>query len=110
MSTFATKTTLQPNSEAMQTTARNPWHKPGKTEYGPETYVYYGKPLSAHRGVSVFWNHRGSYDYVFAGVTITQRAGLTKSRVHEIVDSLLTGNDQLSNSTVKAHIRANTHE
>ena len=94
----------------MQTVARNPWHKPGKPEYGPETYIYEGQPIATHRGVSVFWNPCGSYDYVFAGVTITQRAGLTKSRVPEIVDSLLTGNDPLSNATVNAHIRANAHE
>lgn len=90
------------------TTTRNPWHRPQKLEYGPAFYVYDGKPLATYRGVSVFWNHLGSYDYIFAGVTITQRAGFTKSRVPEIVDLLLTGNDPLSNETVNAHIRANT--
>ncbi len=54
----------------------NPWHKPGRPEYGPALYEARGKPV-AHAGALIFERVSGCvWDVVVNGVCVTQRAGL----------------------------------
>ena len=53
---------------------RNPWHKPGKPEYGP---AFYETVVSAKgcNGYLIYHRHVSVWDVVKDGVCITQRAG-----------------------------------
>lgn len=54
----------------------NPWHKPGRQEYGPATYETAAAPV-AHACAQIFERVPGRvWDVVVGGVCVTQRAGL----------------------------------
>lgn len=101
---------------AFHATARNLWHKPSADQsISPAEFVYTEPPLYHYRDVFVFWNYRGSYDYVFKGAVITQRAGFrptlegasAKEIAREIIDELLDDvdtSDRVS-GVVREHIR-----
>ena len=75
------------------TTYINPWHKPGKSEYGPARYSTDTKPTS-YKGFLIYnrieaWSGSGSgvWDVVKDGRCVTQRAGLNgaKSFIDETI-------------------------
>jgi hypothetical protein len=68
---------------------RNPWHKPGKPEYGPAVYsAYPGDTGTAYRGFLIY--HRGAcYDVVKDGACVTQLAGPRGAR--DAIDRLILG-------------------
>ncbi len=70
----------------------NPWYNP-RSAYSTPQFKYTGPALLTHRGVSVYRNPSGSYDYVIGGMTITQRHGLTKSVAPLVIDGILDGKD-----------------
>lgn len=75
------------------TKAINPWFSPHYSQCAP-VLEYTGKPELVYRGVAVFYNYRGSYDYIMAGMAITQRAGLSsKERGRAVIDAILDGRD-----------------
>lgn len=86
------------------TTAKNLWHVSGNSNSKP-FYTYTGRVLLEYRGVQVFKNPAGSWDYVLNGATITQRAGFDAGRARVIIDTLLAGNE-MSAAAVLAHIKA----
>lgn len=58
------------------TTYQNPWHRPGRPEYGPACYETTAIPVR-HAGADIFERIPGRvWDVVRGGVCITQRAGL----------------------------------
>lgn len=59
-------------------TVRNPWYNPRSAYTQGLTITYKGRSLFSHRGVEVYRNVRGSYDYVIAGCAIDQRAGFSR--------------------------------
>lgn len=69
---------------------KNPWFKP-QSAYSRREYRYEGKPLAEHRGVQVFKNSAGSWDWVISGMTVGQRAGFHKDRFAAAMDELLDG-------------------
>lgn len=90
------------------TTITNPWHNP-RSAYSPVQFVYRDKPLFTHRGVEVYKNDAGSWDYVVGGMAITQRAGFNKDRAPLVIDEILDGKDtgqfHWVCDTVAAHLR-----
>ncbi len=86
-------------------TARNPWYNPKTFRESHAFFTYPGKPLFAHRGVEVFYNTKGYWDYVLEGVTIAQRAGFGKDTAPAIIDGLLDGSASCCEE-VATHIRA----
>jgi hypothetical protein len=90
------------------TTTRNPFHNP-QSGYSRTTFTYHGGPLFTHRGVTVYKNDAGSWDYVFEGVTIAQRAGFTKEGATRIIDEMMDGLSPHSDA-VRDHLRANGHK
>jgi hypothetical protein len=89
----------------MSITVINPWHKTSYEGSNP-TLTYTDKCLLSYRGVEVYWNPRGSYDYTFNGMAITQRAGMSdKNKARAVIDALLDGDDATWRcETVAAHI------
>lgn len=62
------------------TTYINPWHKPGRPEYGPARYETDAKP-TLYRGYEIYDRvhgpvGRGVWDIVRDGVCVSQFAGL----------------------------------
>lgn len=54
----------------------NPWHKPGRPEYGPREYQTNARPTS-YRGYLIYPRIAGSvWDVVKDGACVTQRAGM----------------------------------
>lgn len=67
-------------------TYRNPWHKPGRSEYGPQFYETTAKPR-AHAGALIYERVPGCiWDVVVDGVCVTQMAGPRGAR--EAAESL----------------------
>ena len=60
-------------------TYRNPWHTPGKPEYGPPVYSCEATPR-AYRGFLIYRRHERHFDVVRDGVCISQRAGPNGAR------------------------------
>ena len=59
---------------------RNPWHTPGKPEYGPPEYTTGVKPTE-YRGYLIYQRISGHvWDVVKDGVCITQRAGINGAK------------------------------
>jgi hypothetical protein len=85
--------------------AINPWHHNERGECD-ETFSYDGKCLLDYRGVSIYKNVAGSWDYVFDGMTITQRAGFDPTRAQNIIDAILDGGDEIYDLTVYNHLLA----
>jgi hypothetical protein len=88
-------------------TTINPFHNP-QSAYSRREFKYDGHALFTHRGVSVYKNNADSWDYVFEGVTVCQRAGFNKARAVEIVDAMFSG-DSCHSEPVCAHLRAHGH-
>ena len=64
----------------MTATYRNPWHKPGKPEYGPAEYTTDAKPQQ-YEGFTIYERIPGHvWDVVKDGECQTQRAGLNGAR------------------------------
>ena len=85
----------------------NLWHEDRSgNKYGPAVYRNDACAVLEYRGVTVYKLHNQSFDYVFAGAAITQRAGFNADRAKGVIDGLLdeTGHDW-SSERVKAHIR-----
>lgn len=61
------------------TAYRNPWHKPGKPEYGPAMYETDVKPES-YRDHLIYHRVGAVWDVVQNGVCITQMAGPNGAR------------------------------
>lgn len=57
----------------------NPWHKPGRPEYGPEFYQTDANP-SEYRGYLIYHRTMSVWDVVDNGVCVTQRAGINGAR------------------------------
>lgn len=72
---------------------RNPWYNP-QSSYSRRVFCYSGKCLFSHRGVSVYRNVAGSWDYVIGGCAITQRAGFDRTKAAAIIDGLLDGTEE----------------
>jgi hypothetical protein len=68
------------------TTYRNPWHKPGRPEYGPEFYSTDRTPKE-YRGYLIYHRRPEVWDVVRGGVCVTQCAGLGGAK--RAVDDLL---------------------
>ena len=60
-------------------TYRNPWHKPGKPEYGPAFFTCRNEPRP-YRGYLIFRQHERHFDVVRDGVCVSQRAGARGAR------------------------------
>lgn len=74
-------------------TAVNPFRS-ALTPHQAKTFTYTGPALYAHRGVSVYRNNDGSWDYVFEGVTITQRGNpKTEENAVRLIDAMLDGQE-----------------
>ena len=91
-------------------TTLNPFHRP-TSAYSPKTFTYAGPCLLEHRGVQVFKNaQHASWDYVFQGVTITQRAGFTAASAREVIDNILDGKgNEWRPENVCEHLRKHGH-
>jgi len=89
----------------MPLTVINPWHK-ASYEGSKPTLSYDGNCLLSYRGVEVYWNPRGSYDYTLKGMAITQRAGMSdKAKARAVIDALLDGDEATWRcDAVAAHI------
>jgi hypothetical protein len=83
----------------------NPWHHNERGECD-ETFSYDGKKLFEYRGVTVYKNVAGSWDYVFQGMTITQRAGFHGQMGAMFIDAILDGTVPVYNLTVYNHLVA----
>jgi hypothetical protein len=71
----------------MTTTYKNPWHKPGKPEYGPAEFRTDARPV-AYRGYLIYEriiDH--CWDQVLNGVCRGQNAGPRGARQH--IDEML---------------------
>jgi hypothetical protein len=85
----------------------NPFHNP-TSAYSHREFTYDGKCLFEHRGVQVFKNPAGSWDYVIAGMTITQRAGFSKDHAvrRQLIDDILDGTGfEARSEPVCVHLR-----
>lgn len=63
----------------MSATYANPWHKPGKPEYGPATYATDATPTE-YGGHLIYRRLPDCYDVVKNGVCVTQMAGPNGAR------------------------------
>lgn len=73
-------------NEFAGTLYRNPWHKPGRPEYGPEFYSTDVAP-KAYRGYLIYHRLPKVWDVVRDGVCVTQRAGFGGAK--QAIDALL---------------------
>ncbi len=94
----------------MTITVTNPWHDAARISNSKPVLSYEGRCLLSHRGVEVYKNPAGSWDYVYEGMAITQRAGINKGRACDIIDGILSMSDEsmdwmLTSRAVQAHIK-----
>ena len=69
-------------------TYTNPWHKPGRPEYGPAVYQTDAKPIK-YRGFLIYQRIKGqAWDVVKDGGCVTCRAGIGGAR--RAIDAILT--------------------
>jgi hypothetical protein len=69
---------------------KNPWHKPGKPQYGPPCYETDVRPAE-YLGYLIYHRHAAVWDVVKDGVCVTQRAGPNGAR--QAIAALLRGED-----------------
>jgi hypothetical protein len=90
------------------TTAKNLWHTYG-SPYSKPVFEYPRKAIYERRGVQVFANPSGSFDYVAGGAAICQRAGFNQETAALVIDGILDGKDtghhHWVSDTVAAHLR-----
>ena len=65
---------------------RNPWHNPGRPEYGPAVYST-GVAPKEYRGYLIYHRQTNVWDVVKDGVCVTQCAGLGGAK--RAVDAML---------------------
>lgn len=80
--------------------AINPWYV-SNNSYSKQFFEYSDKPLFSHRGVSVYYNNSGSYDYVIENTTIGQRAEFKNDAAPKIIDDMLDGIQPVSDNVFK---------
>lgn len=69
---------------------KNPWHRPGRPEYGPPAYQTDATP-EEYRGFLIYNRiPRHCWDVVRGGECITQRAGPNGAR--RAIDEMIEGN------------------
>lgn len=68
------------------TTYRNPWHKPGRPEFGPEFYSTDAVPTE-FRGYLIYHRLPKVWDVVVDGKCVTQCAGFNGAK--RAIDALL---------------------
>jgi hypothetical protein len=94
---FRRHQTREQPSEKAPARYRNPRHKPGKPEYGPEFYETTAKP-DKYKGYLIYHRVRSTsavadgthvYDIVKDGVCVTQMAGPNGAR--GVIDELVGG-------------------
>ena len=88
----------------MKHTIRNPWYLKGEPYY-KRFFEYTNDPIFSYRGVDVYVNYAGSWDYVLGDTAITQRAGFKKDSASSIIDEILDGKTLVSDK-VAEHIKA----
>lgn len=97
---------MKPTPELIPpTTVPNPWFRGPISPYSKPTFTYPGKSLLAYRGFDVFRNPEGSWDYLFDGLPITQRAGFDPAKGREIIDEILSGKVWVTGDVVRKHLR-----
>lgn len=64
---------------------KNPWHKPGKSEYGPQFYTTDARPTH-YKGYLIYHVKPNQYDVVKDGACVSQRAGPRGAR--DFIDGL----------------------
>ena len=82
---------------------RNPWLNSKNQESKP-AYTFNAKPIFEYRGVAVFKRPQG-WLYVLNDMALTERAGFSKDRAPEIIDSILDGRTPVADP-VAEHISA----
>ena len=82
---------------------KNLWHKTLNVQM-PAYYENNAKLVCKYRGVEIFKLYNESYDFVFSGACIGQRAGFNKNTYQVIIDDILDGNTPVSNE-VAAHLK-----
>lgn len=87
---------------------RNPWFKSCNTPR-PEFYENDAPKVFSYRGVDVYKLRNNSFDYVFSGCCITQRAGFKKESAPAIIDEILDGNQPVDNE-VAHHLITHGHK
>lgn len=65
---------------------RNPWHRPGRPEYGPAIYSTGATPIE-YRGHLIYHRQTNVWDVVKDGACVTQCAGLGGAK--RAVDAIL---------------------
>ena len=96
---------MKPTPELITpTTVPNPWFC-SPSPYSKPTFTYPGKSLLTYRGFDVFKNPEGSWDYLFDGLPITQRAGFDPTKGREIIDEILAGKVWITGDVVRKHLR-----
>ena len=84
-------------------TVTNPWHRPTYHDSKPNL-SYAGRCLLSYRGVEVYKNPAGSWDYIYKGMAIAQRAGFHKDRAIALIDEMLAGKCILMCDHVLDHV------
>jgi len=86
---------------------RNLWFDLGAIRR-PEYFEHNGRKVGEWRGVEVFHNPAGSYDYVYEGAAISQRAGYEADTGAIITNAILDGFACVSDP-VAEHLRQHGH-
>lgn len=90
----------------MKNKYRNPWASLTNVKR-PEFYENNARQVFEYRGVVVFKLHDTSFDYVFAGACITQRAGCDRGEsARQVIDGILDGKLAVCDEVAK-HVAAN---
>jgi hypothetical protein len=84
-------------------TAINLWHNPINSDSKP-VLSYEGRCLLSYRGVEIYKNPAGSWDYLLSDCAIAQRGGFDAERSKAMIDEMLAGQCPLLSKEVKAHI------
>lgn len=84
-------------------TAINPWFRKD-SPYSHKIFEYPGSKLFEYRGVEVYKNKEGSFDYILGDTAITQRAGFSKESAPSVIDEILDGEKPVSEN-VYIHLR-----
>lgn len=90
-------------STAPPTTYRNPCHKPGKPEYGPEHYITRCEP-EEYRGYLIYHRIASVWDIVKDGVCVTQMAGPRGARgaIDKLIEEATQGRERIRDLQTKA--------
>ena len=91
----------------MKNKYRNPWADATQVRGAP-FFEHDGPKLGEWRGVEVFKNPAGSFDFVLNGCALTLRAGFDPQGFRAVVDEILNGERAVAD-TVAAHLRACGH-